>query len=124
MCYAFNAVCGDAMDRPKPPEAYLPLRPVEFHVLLSVVTEERHGYRMLQDAEARGERLDVGTLYRALARMVDQRLIAPTSGGTDERRNNYRITPLGLKVARAEAARLDGLTRAARAGGLLPQHAS
>ena len=36
-----------------------------------------------------------------------------------ERRNYYRITPLGMRVARAEARRLDALTRAARIGGLL-----
>jgi DNA-binding PadR family transcriptional regulator len=109
------------MDKPRPPESCLPLRPVEFHVLLSLAAGERHGYGMLQDADARGERIDVGTLYRALARMVDQRLIAPGAGDTaDERRNNYKVTALGLKVARAEAARLAALTHAARLGGLLP----
>ncbi|HET7585004.1 MAG TPA: helix-turn-helix transcriptional regulator [Gemmatimonadaceae bacterium] len=108
------------MDRQRPAESYLPLRPVEFHVLLSLAAGERHGYGMLQDAESRGERIDVGTLYRALARMVDQLLIAPAGNDpSDERRNNYRITPLGLEVARAEAARMAALTRAARAGGLL-----
>ena len=112
------------MDRPRPPAAYLPLRPVEFHVLLSVSDGERHGYRILQDAEARGERLDVGTLYRALARMVERGLIAPAAESGDNRRNNYRITTLGMRVARAEAARLAALTRAARSGGLLPQSAS
>jgi DNA-binding PadR family transcriptional regulator len=112
------------MDRAKSPESYLPLRPVEFHILLSVAAGECHGYKMLQDAEARGERLDVGTLYRALARMMDQALITPVAGGpSDERRNNYRITFLGTRVARAEAQRLAALTRAARVGGLLPERA-
>jgi hypothetical protein len=37
----------------------------------------------------------------------------------DERRNYYRITALGLKMAKAEARRLEVLTRAARLGGLL-----
>jgi DNA-binding PadR family transcriptional regulator len=37
----------------------------------------------------------------------------------DERRNYYRITELGLQVARAEARRLAALMRAARLGGLL-----
>ncbi len=66
---------------------------------------------------------DVGTLYRALRRMEDRGLIeavaqrAPDVG--DERRNYYRITPLGVRVARAEARRLEALANAARIGGLL-----
>ena len=115
------------MDRPRrQPGDFLPLRPVEFHVLLSLAAGERHGYGIIQDAEARGEASvpDVGTLYRALRRMREQGLIAESDGpssevATDERRNYYRMLPLGLEVGRAEARRLDSLTRAARAGGLL-----
>ena len=114
------------MDRDRSIERFLPLRPVEFDVLLSLATGERHGYGIIQDAEARGVTVvpDVGTLYRALRRMQDQGLIdaaarreAPDAG--DERRNYYRITALGLRVARAEAQRMAALTRAARIGGLL-----
>jgi DNA-binding PadR family transcriptional regulator len=118
------------MDRPRTTETQLPLRPVEFHILLSLAVGERHGYGIIQDAEARGETAvpDVGTLYRALARMVDQGLIEPSArrpaaDAGDERRNYYRIRPKGLKVARAEARRLAALTRAARAGGLLTEPA-
>lgn len=118
------------MDRDRRIETLLPLRPVEFHILLSLTGGDRHGYGILQDARERGESAvpDVGTLYRALARMVDQGLIeagarkpAPDAG--DERRNYYRITEVGLKVARAEARRLEALTRAARLGGLLEKAA-
>jgi DNA-binding PadR family transcriptional regulator len=99
---------------------------VEFHILLSLAAGERHGYGIIQDIQARGETAvpDVGTMYRALARMVESRLIeaaerrpAPDAG--DERRNYYRITDRGLRVARLEARRLEALTRAARTGGLL-----
>lgn len=116
------------MDRERPIERFLPLRPVEFHVLLSLAAGERHGYGIIQDAETRGEAVvpDVGTLYRALRRMQDQGLIgaaerrlAPDAG--DERRNYYRILPLGLRVARAEARRVESLARAARLGGLLEE---
>jgi DNA-binding PadR family transcriptional regulator len=118
------------MDARRAPETYLPLRPVEFHILLSLAVGERHGYGIIQDADGRGETTmpDVGTLYRALARMVDQGLIEPSMrrhapDAGDERRNYYRIRPLGLRVARAEARRLAALTRAARAGGLLEEPA-
>ena len=114
------------MDRDRRPTA--PLRPVEFQILLSLAAGERHGYGMIQDAAGRGEAMDVGTLYRALARMVDQGLIAtsdrreaPDAG--DERRNYYRVLPRGLKVARAEARRLEALAREARSCGLLEEPA-
>jgi DNA-binding PadR family transcriptional regulator len=113
------------MDRRRPPESHLPLRPVEFHVLLSLAAGERHGYAILQEAEARGSRIDVGTVYRALARMVTREWIEPAADeSTEERRNNYAITAYGLEIARAEAARLAALTRAARLGGLLSEGAS
>ena len=113
------------MDRDRRIESLLPLRPVEFHILLSLADGERHGYGILQDARERGEAVpDIGTLYRALARMVDQGLIEaaesrPSPETGEERRNNYRITQFGLKVAKAEARRLEVLMRAARLGGLL-----
>lgn len=119
------------MDREPPVNRFLPVRPVEFQVLLSLAASERHGYGIIQDAEARGERMapDVGTLYRALRRMKEQGLIAeserrPAPGAADERRRYYRITPLGLRVARAEARRFAALTRAARTGGLLEEGAT
>ena len=67
---------------------------------------------------------DVGTMYRALARMLDNGLIEaaarrPAPDADDERRNYYRITDAGRRAARAEARRLEALTRAARLGGLL-----
>ena len=103
-----------------------PLRAVEFEILLSLAAGERHGYGILLDIESRDAASvpDVGTMYRALARMVEQGLIAsssrrPAPDADDERRNYYRITEAGLRAARAEAARLHGLTRAARSRGLL-----
>jgi DNA-binding PadR family transcriptional regulator len=60
-------------------------------------------------------------MYRALARMVENGLIeaARLADPGDERRNYYRITDRGLRLARAEAQRLQTLLRAARVGGLL-----
>ena len=118
------------MDRDRGVDKHLPLRRVEFHILLSLAAGERHGYGIIRDIETRGEPSvpDVGTMYRALARMVEAGLIeaaarrpGPDTG--DERRNYYRITSMGLRVARAEARRLEALMRAARAGGLLPKEA-
>lgn len=108
----------------------LPLRPVEFHILLSLAAGERHGYGIIQDIQGRGDTPapDVGTMYRALARMVETGLIEPAArrpaaDAGDERRNYYRITDAGRQVATAEARRLEALTRAARLGGLLSKGA-
>src|SRR5262245_46401245 len=120
---------GMPNDRDRSIERLLPLRPVEFHVLLSLAEGDRHGYGIMQDAKERGEAVpDVGTLYRALARMEDQGWIAAAAAPADaegdgERRRYYRITPLGIRVAKAEARRLEALTRAARLGGLLRKEA-
>ena len=117
------------MDRDRRIETLLPLRPVEFHVLLSLAGGDRHGYGIMQDIKDRGEAVpDIGTLYRALARMVDQGLIEATdspsaASGDDERRNYYGITDFGLRVAKTEARRLEALMRAARLGGLLEKGA-
>jgi DNA-binding PadR family transcriptional regulator len=109
-------------------DTHLPLRPVEFHILLSLAGGERHGYGIIQDIETRGDTAapDVGTMYRALARMVESGLIkaAPAAGRGDERRNCYRLTDRGLRVAKMEAQRLQALTRAARVSGLLEKKAT
>jgi DNA-binding PadR family transcriptional regulator len=112
-------------DRDRRIETLQPIRPIEFQILLSLAAGQRHGYGVIQDARERGDAPpDVGTLYRALARMVDNGLITASAprrdaDAGDERRNYYRITDLGMRVARAEARRLESLTRAARIGGLL-----
>src|SRR5918992_671664 len=125
MCcaYMFRAYSGRAgeggmaMDRDTVGVGgHLPLRPVEFHILLSLAAGERHGYGIIQDIEARDGTAvpDVGTMYRALARMVEAGLIQastrrPAADADDERRNYYRITGAGLRVARVEAQRLGAL---------------
>jgi len=108
----------------------LPLPPATFHILLALAGEDRHGYAIIQDVEARtsGElRLSAGTLYRSLARMVEQGLIVEVAkrrtAADDERRRYYRITPFGTAVARAEMRRLTQLVRLARATGLTPETA-
>jgi DNA-binding PadR family transcriptional regulator len=112
-------------------ESLLPLPPATFHILLALVDQDRHGYAILQDIEARTAgalRLSAGTLYRSIARMVEQALIAevtrrPPVSSDDERRRYYRVTPFGRTVARAELARLAQLVRMARARGLTPETA-
>ena len=111
-------------------QAMLPLPPATFHILLALTGEVRHGYAIIQDVETRtnGElRMSAGTLYRSVARMVEQGLIAEVAkrrtAADDERRRYYRITPFGTSVARAEMRRLTDLVRLAQASGLRPRPA-
>lgn len=110
--------------------ALLPLPEATFHILLALKDRDRHGYAIIQDVEARtaGElRLSAGTLYRSIARMVDQGLISEIerrrTAGEDERRRTYRLTSFGDAVARAEMKRLADLVRLARQRGLSPRTA-
>ena len=107
----------------------LPLPPATFHILMALTDEDRHGYAIIQDVEARtgGDlRLSAGTLYRSIQRLLEQGLIAeakrrPIPALDDERRRYYSITPLGTAAARAEMRRLTQLIRLARARGLTPK---
>lgn len=117
-------------DDPRP-ESLLPLQPATFHILMSVADEDRHGYAIIHDVAARtggAVRLSAGTLYRSIQRMLDQDLLVelqqrPAPEEDDERRRYYRITDFGAAVARAEAQRLAGLVKLARASGFVPRRA-
>jgi DNA-binding PadR family transcriptional regulator len=112
-------------------EALLPLPTATFHILVALADDDRHGYAIIQDVEARtgGElRMSAGTLYRSIQRMLEQGLIVetrdrPAPEEDDERRRYYRITPFGTAVAKAEAQRLTSLVRMARAAGFAPKRA-
>jgi len=111
----------------RPPEAYLPLPPATFHILLALADGELHGYAIMKGVAARSEgtvRLGPGTLYTALKRLLEGGLVEECGERADrekgdERRRYYRLTHIGLSVARAVAQRLDGLVRAARRKKLL-----
>ena len=100
------------------------LTPMEFEILLSLAGRARHGYAIIQDIVERSEgRLTVrpGTLYRAIARLLDAGIISEIDGARrgDERRRNYAITPEGRRLADVEARRLERQVVTARARRLL-----
>jgi DNA-binding PadR family transcriptional regulator len=105
-----------------------PLSTQVFHILLSLVDDDLHGYAIIQDVAARtdGEvRLTASTLYAAMKRLLESGWIEelagrPSHGSDDARRRYYRLTKLGREVARAEARRLEQLAAMARAKRLLP----
>ena len=99
---------------PTRPEDYLPLKPATFLVLVVLAAQELHGYGIKKEVGKRSSgRIDMepGMLYRLMARLVSQGLIAETDRRQvddegDERRRYYGITDLGREVVEAEAARM------------------
>jgi len=83
-------------------------------VLLALVEGPTHGYEIKKRGEARSDgavRLDVGTVYRALAQLEERGLIResgrrPGPEDDDPRRRYYELTELGSGVLAAEADRL------------------
>src|SRR5688500_20341725 len=108
-------------------ETFLPLTPVAFEILLALADGEQHGYSIMREVERRSSGavvLHPGTLYRALARLLESGLIEeleerPDPAHDDERRRYYQLTARGIAVARAEVARLESQVSAARGRKLL-----
>jgi DNA-binding PadR family transcriptional regulator len=109
---------------PQPADALLPLKPADLHILLALLGEELHGYAIMQrvrDVSEGQVELELGSLYRLIARLTDAGLIAPARlrKSDDPRRRYYRVTPLGREVAAREARRLAGVVKLARSLRLL-----
>jgi DNA-binding PadR family transcriptional regulator len=98
------------------------LKPADLHILLALSKAPRHGYGLMKDVESEssGEvRLELGSLYRLLGRLLDEGLIR--SAGEDDRRRVYSLTPLGRAALQHEAQRLAGLIKLIRARKLLKE---
>ena len=110
------------------PQTNLPLRPVDFHILLVLTDGELHGYGLVKEIEVRSEgrvRLEPGNLYRYLSRLVDHGMVEPAErravrDSTYERRRYYRVTSFGRRVLAADAMRMRTLVAAADARLTLP----
>ena len=91
-------------------------------VLLVLADRELHGYAIMQaiaDMSQGREAILPGTLYAALARMVDEGLLEEREGPADNvsggpRRRYYKATRQGMAAARAESERLSALVDIAR----------
>lgn len=97
----------------------LPLSEAVYHILLALADEPRHGYAILKEVEDRTDGavvLRTGTLYTAVKRLVEQKLIQETDAppeATDQRRRYYRLTRTGRSLLASEAERLAAMVRLA-----------
>jgi DNA-binding PadR family transcriptional regulator len=113
------------------PESLLPLPTAAFHILVALADTDRHGYAVMQEVAQRtgGKiRLNPGTLYTTIKRLLEQGLIdeldeRPDPESHDERRRYYRLTRFGRQVAEAEMARLNAMLALGRSAGLSPSKA-
>lgn len=111
------------------PKDHLPLRPIEFEILLVLLGGDSHGYAMIKEAQDRwpgNGPVETGTLYRALRRLTTAGLVRPSDRrpapeADDQRRRYFSITPFGRAVAASEARRLQAQLNVARARELLPR---
>ena len=110
------------------PNELLPLKHATYQILLALGDgDSLHGYAVMQaiaEMTSGRETILPGTLYAALARMVDEGLVEEsepradaTSGGPARR--YYRRTAFGRAVARAESERLRALLEVARSQRML-----
>jgi DNA-binding PadR family transcriptional regulator len=98
------------------------LKPADFHLLLALSQGPRHGYGLMKEVERQsngGVRLEIGSLYRLLSRLLDSGLIEEAN--EDERRRYYRISRVGRRALKSEAERLAELVELSRALKLLPE---
>jgi DNA-binding PadR family transcriptional regulator len=110
-------------------DQFLPLPLPVFHMLLSLMEGERHGYALKRAILQRTNgklNLGSGALYGSINKMLEDGLIEesderPDPHLDDERRRYYRITKLGRKVAEAEAIRLRDLVHLAASALNLPE---
>ena len=98
---------------------FLPLHQNWFHILLSLVGAEQHGYGIMQEVLERTNgavRIWPATLYGTLQRLIADGLIEeseerPVEELDDARRRYYRLTRLGRKVLELECDRLQEMLR-------------
>lgn len=108
--------------REKSPADFLPLHNNWFHILLSLVGTEQHGYGIMQEVLERTNgavRIWPATLYGTLQRLITEGLIEesderPVAELDDARRRYYRVTPFGRKVLDLECERLQSMLRMAQ----------
>lgn len=102
----------------------LPLRPLEFAILLALAEEDLHGYgiaKRIAERELGAVTLAPGNLYGVLDRLIADGLIERRRAGRGSRRWDYGITPFGRRVAALEAARLSAVVKTAKRLDLAPE---
>ncbi len=105
-------------DTERQAQALLPLPHLEYQILVSLADADLHGYAIVKEVAQRNEGTSTpstGSLYLAIARLLEHGLIEEVDAPDDGRRGKrtYALSGFGRKVAEAETARLRELARLA-----------
>ena len=99
----------------------LPLTEATFFILLSIASEPKHGYAIMQDVTSLSDgrvNLSTGTLYGALKRFLREGWIERTQelvyNHNGRERKAYQLSDLGRKILEAEIIRLARLVTVAQ----------
>lgn len=103
-----------------------PLTPLSTAILLALAEGPHHGYALMSEIQSQSEgrlKPGTGTLYAALARMLDDGLVREVvvKGGDPRRGTSYGITRAGRAAVRAETERMLAIVQRAGTFGLAPE---
>ena len=99
----------------------MPLTVPIFYILLSLATKERHGYDIMRQVKLDSNdkvKLGAGTLYGALSRMLDNKLIVELKT-SHARRKYYQLTDKGRSILTNELQRYNEAVQLAKQKKLL-----
>ena len=99
------------------------LTPQIFYILLSLATKERHGYEIMKQVEADSQakvKLGAGTLYGAIKRMLEEKLILEVDTG-HARRKYYKLTEKGRSIFNNELERYNQAVELAKQKNLFAE---
>jgi PadR family transcriptional regulator PadR len=95
------------------PNTFLPLSEITLYILLSLMSDPKHGYAIWKDVEylSNGSfKLSTSTLYDALERLLEQGLIERIKDEREQSsgrpRKRYRINDLGKHVLAKDINRM------------------
>ncbi len=101
--------------------ANVSLTPQIFYILLALATKERHGYDIMKQVEDDSQnkiKLGPGTLYGAIKRMLDEKLIIAIDS-SHTRRKYYKLTEKGRAIFSNELQRYTQAVELAKKRSLL-----
>ncbi|MCL4367113.1 PadR family transcriptional regulator [Patescibacteria group bacterium] len=99
----------------------IPLSPQIFYVLLSLAIKQRHGYEIMKQVQSDSQgkiKLGPGTLYGAIKRMLEEKLIIEITSDK-QRRRVYKLTDKGRAIFQSELQRYNEAVELARQKKLL-----
>lgn len=100
------------------PRSLLPLPHLEYQILVTLADADLHGYAIVKEVAGRSQRTSppsTGSLYLAIARLLEHGLIDEVEPGREDgrRKRTYALSSFGREVAAAETLRLGELARLA-----------